>query len=288
MGKTFSRFLVIFDVEASCVNGRGFAYGYVVLDTETGSYVEEGIQWAVPDWTGVSADDQKWVQEHVCKNMPDGVTLTIEELHSEFWEMWARWSDKGAWLVADCLFPVETNWLAECLKEDPTRSKHQPYPVLDVVTALAFTGHFPMADYPRQDDELPKHNPLADARQSARILWERVIQPGKADLYSFNDYADSVLHGREAVTGVKTAALPPISLGIGMATLELRHLINGSIAISRGREYAEERIGEAAGDILRYIAFTAETLGVSLSSIARYNGYKHATVADIKIEKIDE
>jgi hypothetical protein len=35
-------------------------------------------------------------------------------------------------------------------------------------------GQDPMKNHERRGDELPKHNPLADARQSARLLLEAI------------------------------------------------------------------------------------------------------------------
>jgi hypothetical protein len=47
--------------------------------------------------------------------------------------------------------------------------EESPYPVLDVATALAVRGLNPLGTYVRLEAEKPAHNPLCDARQSARI-----------------------------------------------------------------------------------------------------------------------
>jgi hypothetical protein len=46
-----------------------------------------------------------------------------------------------------------------------------PYPLHEIASFMTAAGMDPMATYARLPDELPKHHPLADARQSARLLW---------------------------------------------------------------------------------------------------------------------
>jgi hypothetical protein len=42
--------------------------------------------------------------------------------------------------------------------------------LLDLASLLVAAGQNPVATFDREADEKPEHNPLADARQTARIL----------------------------------------------------------------------------------------------------------------------
>jgi hypothetical protein len=49
-----------------------------------------------------------------------------------------------------------------------------PYPLYDISTLLLSRNEDPVGIFSRDETELPKHNPLCDARQSARILLEHL------------------------------------------------------------------------------------------------------------------
>lgn len=90
----------------------------------------------------------------------------------------------GIIFVADCPFPVETSFLQMLhnistfsnqlnpLREEGTSPYPfiDSYPLIDVASFLLSYGFDPTGDYGRYLNEKPRHNPLADARQSARVL----------------------------------------------------------------------------------------------------------------------
>ncbi len=84
---------------------------------------------------------------------------------------------KGVFHVAvDAGYPVEALFLAACVADDfATRQWLAPYPLHEVQTAVTLT-EYKLADE-RRPNELPMHNPLADARQSARIWLECTTSP---------------------------------------------------------------------------------------------------------------
>ena len=87
--------------------------------------------------------------------------------------MWTFWKSQGARLAADCNWPVEAKFLVHCVGEDPkAREWEGPYPFFDIGSILFAKGMDPLAKYPRIDGEECEHNPLHDARQSARLLLE--------------------------------------------------------------------------------------------------------------------
>lgn len=92
-------------------------------------------------------------------------------MREKFWRRWLHWKEKGAVLAAECAWPVEGRFLNECIDTLPTDRKWAgPYPLLEISSIMIAGGMDPMANHPRLDDEQPAHNPLADARQSARLL----------------------------------------------------------------------------------------------------------------------
>jgi len=76
---------------------------------------------------------------------------------------------------ADCSWPVEARFLARCVENDfDKREWEGPYPLHEIATVLLLAGKNPSEKFPRQENELPEHNPLNDARQSARLLLQSI------------------------------------------------------------------------------------------------------------------
>jgi len=187
--------LLVFDVESLGLHGEGFGFGYVVL--ENGKRVEEGQHFCPVtearfpvanmsardfqrvtthlnvDWMTYLSDRQKedwnWVQANVVPHMPTPQHQTPLEVRKEFWHIWRRWENRGATLWAEWAWPVEARFLAACVDDDiNARCWTGPCPLHEIATLRRKAPH----TAPRLDDEKPIHNPLADARQSARLLWE--------------------------------------------------------------------------------------------------------------------
>lgn len=161
---------MVFDVESIGLHGEGYAFGYVVINGD-GVEVECG-RWACdPKVASGYESNLKWVQENVPPieiNEP-----TPEYVRYRFWEAWTKWREKGAVLAADCGWPVEGNFLEACIQWDEMERQFQgPYPFLEISSVMIAKGIDPMMDHERLENELPKHDPLCDARQSARLLWE--------------------------------------------------------------------------------------------------------------------
>lgn len=172
----------VFDVESFDLHGNGFAYGFVVIDAN-GDELDSG-------YGAVGPHDAKDCSEFVAqKVLPAlwGYTTLIEptddkathsknfyaamkEFRAGFWQKWLEWREKGALMVADCAWPVEARFLNDCLADDFTRQEAGPYPLLDLSSILFAAGVNPIGEFKRVAGELPAHNPLCDARHSARIL----------------------------------------------------------------------------------------------------------------------
>lgn len=159
---------MVFDVESIGLHGEGFAVGYVVV-REDGTE-EASALFACPSSEAKGDDEgRKWIDAN-CPPLP--VThLYPNNLRNAFWEEWRKWAAKGALLVADCCWPVEARFLIDCVDGDfPHRNWEGPYPLHDLATLLLAQQKDPTARTARLPDELPEHNPLCDARQSARAF----------------------------------------------------------------------------------------------------------------------
>lgn len=153
----------VFDVESAGLNGDGFAVGYAVVDDETCSTIASDWRSAGIASVPCGSSDLMWLGE----NLPQEVLrpespLSLVALMDWFEQELAKFP--GTMLVSDCAIPVESNWLRAC--------GINPYPLIDVSTALLMAGRDPVGTYERLPYELPAHHPMHDARQSARILLE--------------------------------------------------------------------------------------------------------------------
>lgn len=159
----------VFDVESIGLHGEGFAVGWVVV-TDTGEELSCGRASCPPENAAGADDDRAWV----AANIPpiDRDCSTPAEVRAAFWRAWLSRPYNAA-MVADCAWPVEARFLAACVDADPVRRRwHGPYPLHDVATARLAAGLDPLATVDRLPSEGPKHDPLADARQSARLFLE--------------------------------------------------------------------------------------------------------------------
>lgn len=162
---------MVIDVESVGLHGEGFAVGYVVLD-EQGIEVASGLFSCPHAKAEGTFEDRTWIIENVIPHLPLPNCKGPEQVRTYFWTEWMALKTEGpVEMWADCAWPVETNFLAACVADFPaSRNWDGPYPLHDVATMLKASDQDPMATYLRLPSELPAHNPLADARQSARLL----------------------------------------------------------------------------------------------------------------------
>lgn len=169
----------VFDVESVGLHGEAFAVG-------GGVYLENGAaQWEFryhvdPDKCQGDAEGRKWISD----NVPafEAPTMRSAELmRYAFWEQWLKAKQEGARMAADVAWPVEARFLAACIDDDPVNRMWQgPYPLIDIASVRFAAGLDPLETCERTESEKPAHDPLADARQSARLLAEALALLGDA------------------------------------------------------------------------------------------------------------
>ena len=160
----------VFDVESIGLYGEAFAVGGGIY-SECGEPLRE-FRFACPRKSAYgSGEDRQWVDKEI-KEIPVDC-LNPQEVREKFWKEWRLADELGAKPFAECSYPVEANFLKFCVLDDyPNRRLAAPYPLHDISTVMLCAGKNPMENYGRLENELPKHDPLADARQSARLLLE--------------------------------------------------------------------------------------------------------------------
>lgn len=164
----------VFDVESIGLHGEPFAVGYVVVNNE-GKELAAKSYAVFPHQACGEESDRQWVEENI-PSIPISHS-SLGEMLAAFWVDWMEWKPKGSLMCADCAWPVEAKFLAMCVGLNwPQHKWNGPYPLIDIASVVLAKGGDPLADFGRQDNELPKHDPLADARQSARVLIEHLNQ----------------------------------------------------------------------------------------------------------------
>lgn len=183
---------MVFDVESVGLHGQGFAVGYVVVNG-FGVEITHALIACSPMAANGDDDDRNWVAENVPVFEPTIKCKEPFEVRQAFWNQWLCWKDRGTVLVADCCWPVEARFLIECVDNDRAHRMWQgPYPLHDIASVLLAHGKNPTEKFTRLPSELPEHNPLNDARQSARILIESLNENRDSDYFELICAVESV------------------------------------------------------------------------------------------------
>jgi hypothetical protein len=177
------KYFMVFDVESVGLHGEGFAVGYVVIESPSGKEIDSGFFRTTAEAAIGQVSSLRWVQENVvpaladdmlARDWSDGLgSKSPKEVREKFWQRWEYWRTQGAMLAADCAWPVEARFLIACVDGDRMgRDCNGPYPLIDIASVRLAAELDPLGTEERLDREKPVHHPLADARQSARLLVE--------------------------------------------------------------------------------------------------------------------
>jgi hypothetical protein len=164
-----TKYYMVFDVESIGLHGTGFAVG-------GGAFYSTGAQMASFSFAcpseGLKGDpkDIEWVNDNI--PLLEITHRSPRQVRKAFWDTWLEYKSiyPGIVMVAECPWPVESNFLSACIQDDPSRIEDAPYPLYDVSSIMLACNEDPMATWERKESELPNHDPLADATLSARIL----------------------------------------------------------------------------------------------------------------------
>ena len=161
---------MILDVESVGLHGEGFAVGWTIVND--GVEIASAQYGCAPDLAAGAESDRQWVKDN-CHTVVNCVSP--RHVRDEFWRAWEYAKAQGAHLLADCAWPVEARFLSACVDDFPAeRCWKGPYPLLDLAPIVHALGGNPAATQLREPNELPAHNPLADARQSSRLFIEAI------------------------------------------------------------------------------------------------------------------
>lgn len=156
------------DCESVGLHGQTFAVGVSVVDDE-GNELDHLHAHCDHRHAFGQPEDRKWVDEN-CPDVHPHTAHNSQEVLEQFAAFWNKWKAQGAVMVGDCAWPVEARMLARCVDAGLIEDFSGPYPLHEVATLLLAAGMDPMATYGRHHFHEPAHQPLNDARHSAR-LW---------------------------------------------------------------------------------------------------------------------
>lgn len=161
----------IFDVESVGLHGEGFAVAGGIYDAD-GKVIREFAYHCDSSLAKGELEDRQWIKQNVTIHKSSIEQANPFLVRERFWNDWMH--AKGAFqaqMFVECGWPVEAAFLEACIKDFPvSRNWDGPYPMHEIASIMVAAGMDPMASYDRLPEELPAHEPLADARQSARLL----------------------------------------------------------------------------------------------------------------------
>lgn len=174
----------VFDVESIGLHGEGYAVaGGVYFADGTLDKSSEFVLCCQPDQANGEEGDRQWVHDNV-PHLEETNCGTPREVRKRFWKRWmnARSEYPGIVMAGECVWPVESGFLAACVQDNPQECRWEgPYPLHEIASFMLAAGMDPMATYDRLESEEPKHHPLADARQSSRLLCEALDKIAEAN-----------------------------------------------------------------------------------------------------------
>ncbi len=169
--------ILVIDVESIGLQGEGYAVaGAVYINKEEKEFFCYSCNpLSVREESSAA---RKWCNE----NIPSIQFTHIgpKDLRNGFCNMWEALKIRypGIIMAAECGWPVEANFLSQCVTLSSSDGRKLfdsfsgPYPLHDISSFMLLAGMDPMKTYDRLPNELPKHDPLADVRQSARLMYE--------------------------------------------------------------------------------------------------------------------
>lgn len=161
----------IFDVESVGLHGEAFAVaGGVYID---GVAQSEFAFHCKPSKASGAKDDFIWITDNV--KIPESSIECRNPMFvlDKFWREYetAKLAYDNIIICGECIWPVEARFMINAIDRNIADRKWKgPYPFHEIASFMLCCGFDPMKKFPRHENELPEHNPLCDARLSARIV----------------------------------------------------------------------------------------------------------------------
>ncbi len=178
--------LMVLDVESVGLYGQGFAVGYVVIKSDDKTILDKDYFACPSDEASGTMENHSWIEENVVPFLPAPNCNSPEEVRGRFWERFQGWKNSPDlkrlgedrfFLFADCGYPVETNFLNACVRDNEAeRQWSGPYPLQEIATIRTVLGLDPTLSYDLPEDK--RHNPLEECLYIAPLLvdWLKTLE----------------------------------------------------------------------------------------------------------------
>jgi len=164
--------IFVFDVESVGLHGQAFAVAGGIY--QNGIALEEFAYHCCHEYAQGTHEDSKWVQANVQIHPTSENCFGVNDICERFWKYWTliRRKHNNIKMFVECGWPVEAHFINACIDLNRyERNWDGPYPLHEIASIMLVAGMDPLVTYERLDNELPIHEPLADSRQSARLLY---------------------------------------------------------------------------------------------------------------------
>jgi len=274
-----AKLFMVFDVESIGLHGEWFSVGWCIID-DAGKTIASAQYACDPSRAYGPDDGRQWASENIPVPNLGYNCPSPRAVRDEFWRAWEYAKNRGAVLVADCPWPVEAGFLCQCIRDDPDRYWGGPYPFIDVASVRLAVGLDPLETCERNPEELPVHDPLCDAMQSARLLIEALAK--HRELLSLRKSREA---GDEEVSSLEDEILHGIGTdyfedkkGCEDARQALSSLVDIAISLRRQNAEAKRREQVMAHHCQKYVEMTWEQAEAA---------YDAAEPVEISREEID-
>jgi hypothetical protein len=93
------------------------------------------------------------------------------------WSYFSQWDRKHTIFSTWCPFPVDYRILQSAILTNIEERQYKgPYPLHDLATLLKVSHKDPTGDYPRNEIETERHNPISAAHQCNRLFCENLAE----------------------------------------------------------------------------------------------------------------
>ena len=166
---------MVFDVESLGLHGEGYALGWTIVEEGHESnygYFATSPESVEPCITAGKESIEasiEWLNRNV--HLPRLTTGSPREIRDQFWSTWLNVKRRGGKLWSDVNWPVEANFLSDCVRDDhDEREWDGPYPLMDIGSLRRLMNITPATVVFNSYHTGGAHNPLYDARESAKYV----------------------------------------------------------------------------------------------------------------------